>query len=243
MSGIAIGEHAFLSDCRTSALVTREGSVDWLCLPRLDSAPSLGRLLDDDAGHLLLAPSGPGWDAERRYLPQSLVLETTWTGATGQLQVHDALALGEHEHGHDLGRSSPGVLLRHARCTAGTVALRLEWAPRPEFGLVHPRLVPVPGGLCTSGGATVVQLSTDVPLRVDGATATAEVLLREASSWRWPWSRSMPGAPRRSRGSRGRCAGGSTAPPGPGAAGPLCTSATTGRSRSRSTPAAWCCRA
>ena len=179
MSAVAIGEHAFLSDCRTSALVTRSGSVDWLCLPRLDSAPVLGRLLDDDAGHLLLAPTDPHAVPGRRYLRQSLVLETIWTGDTGQLQVHDALALGEHERGHELGLSSPGVLLRHARCTSGQMRVRVEWAPRPEFGLVHPRLVAVPGGVLTSGGATVLQLSTDLPFRLSGATATVEVVLDE----------------------------------------------------------------
>ena len=66
MSETAIADHAFLSDCRTSALVTMAGSVDWLCLPRLDSAPVLGRLLDDSAGHLLLAPSDPAVTPQRR---------------------------------------------------------------------------------------------------------------------------------------------------------------------------------
>jgi GH15 family glucan-1,4-alpha-glucosidase len=178
-TGTAIAEHAFLSDCRTSALVTRQGSVDWLCLPRFDSPPVLGRLLDAGAGHLLVRPSDPDAVAVRRYLPATLVLETTWTCADGTLQVVDALALGADERGHELGRSSPGVLLRRARCTAGAVELVVEWAPRPEFGLVHPRLEPVPGGLRSYGGSTVVQLSTGASFDVDGATATARVRLDE----------------------------------------------------------------
>jgi GH15 family glucan-1,4-alpha-glucosidase len=178
-TGTAIAEHAFLSDCRSSALVTRSGSVDWLCLPRFDSPPVLGRLLDAGAGHLLVRPSDPDAVAVRRYLPATLVLETTWTCADGTLQVVDALALGADERGHELGRSSPGVLLRRARCTAGAVELVVEWAPRPEFGLVHPRLEPVPGGLRSYGGSTVVQLSTGASFDVDGATATARVRLDE----------------------------------------------------------------
>ena len=178
-TGTAIAEHAFLSDCRSSALVTRAGSVDWLCLPRFDSPPVLGRLLDAGAGHLLVRPSDPDAVAVRRYLPATLVLETTWTCADGTLQVVDALALGADERGHELGRSSPGVLLRRARCTAGAVELVVEWAPRPEFGLVHPRLEPVPGGLRSYGGSTVVQLSTGASFDVDGATATARVRLDE----------------------------------------------------------------
>ena len=177
-AGTAIAEHAFLSDCRTSALVTRHGSVDWLCLPRFDSAPVLGRLLDPDAGHLLLRPADPDAVPVRRYLPQTLVLETTWTCAGGTLEVLDALALGVEERGHELGRSSPGVLLRSARCTSGTVDVVVEWAPRPEFGLVHPRLDVVAGGVRSYGGATVVQLSASVPLVVDGSTGTATALTR-----------------------------------------------------------------
>src|SRR3954452_522408 len=95
MSDVAIADHAFLSDERTAALVTRHGSVDWLCLPRFDSPSVLGRLLDDEAGHLLLRPTDPDAVAERRYLPRTLVLETTWRCASGRLVVQDALALGE----------------------------------------------------------------------------------------------------------------------------------------------------
>ncbi len=179
MSDIAIAEYAFLSDCRTSALVSRDGSVDWLCLPRFDSPPVLGGLLDDDAGHLVVRPADSAAVAERRYLPHTLVLETTWTSADGTLQVLDALALGKGERKHDVGRGSPGVMLRTARCTAGSVAVRVEWAPRPEFGLVHPHLHPVPGGIRSHGGATVLQLSAAVAFTVDRATATAEVVLRK----------------------------------------------------------------
>jgi len=174
-----VAEHAFLSDCGSAALVTREGSVDWLCLPRFDSPPVLGRLLDDDAGYLLLRPADPAAVAERRYLPHTLVLETTWTCPTGQLVVLDALALAEHERGHHLGRTSPGVLLRRAWCTAGSVEVALEFSPRPEFGLVYPQLICEPGGVRTRGGSTVLLLSTTVPLTVEGATASGTARLNE----------------------------------------------------------------
>lgn len=181
MSNVPIAEHAFLSDARSAALVTREGSIDWLCLPRFDSPSVLGRLLDDEAGHLLLRPADPAAVPTRRYLPQSLVLQTSWACASGELVVHDALALGIRERGHDLGRTSPGVLLRHARCTSGQVEVVLEWAPRPEFGLVHPRLLPVDGGVVSHGGATQLLLSTDVALAVSAATAGGRVTLTEGA--------------------------------------------------------------
>lgn len=172
MSDTRISEHAFLSDGHTSALVTREGSVDWLCLPRFDSPAVFARLLDDDAGYLLLRPTDPHAVAVRRYLPQSLVLETVWTCATGTLVVRDCLALGRHERGHDLGRTSPGVLLRHARCESGAVEIIVEWAPRPEFGLIHPRMTTTSGGVMARGGATTLHLSTDLPMTIAGMPTT-----------------------------------------------------------------------
>lgn len=171
MSGTPIAEHAFLSDGHTSALITREGSVDWLCLPRFDSPAVFARLLDDEAGHFVLRPADPDAFAVRRYLPQSLVLETVWTCDTGTLVVQDCLALGRHDRGHDLGQTSPGVLLRHARCESGQVDIIVQWAPRPEFGLIHPRLAATSGGVLARGGATVLLLSSDLPMTVSGGPA------------------------------------------------------------------------
>ena len=168
-----------LSDCGTSALVTAGGSVDWLCLPRFDSPSVLGRLLDAQAGHFLLAPAAQGFVATWRYRSPGLVLETTWSGPGGELVVLDALALGEGERGHELGRSAPGVLLRLVRCTRGTVQVRVEYAPRPEYGLVHPRLARTGGAIVSRGGATVMVLSTEVDMDLAGATASATVPLAE----------------------------------------------------------------
>ena len=203
MSDIPIGQHAFLSDCGAAALVTSGGSVDWLCLPRFDSPSVLARLLDDEAGHFLVAPSSGGVASRRRYLPSTLVLESTYDMPAGCLVTTDALALGRDERGHELGKSAPGVLLRVARCTRGEVEVQVEFAPRPEFGLVHSRLTAVPGGVIGRGGGTVLVLScgTDIGLALDAATASGTVTLREgeeltfaleqASAWDEtpaPWS-------------------------------------------------------
>ena len=184
MSGIAIGDHALLSDCRSSALVAG-GSVEWLCFPRFDSSPVFARLLDDRAGHFMLRPADLSATARRRYLPQGLVLETTWTCDTGELVVLDAMALGEHERGHQLGRSSPGVLLRSAHCTAGSVQLVWEYAPRPEFGLIYPQLSAVEGGVISDGGATVMLLSTDALWTVQASTVNGTGRLAEGERLAW----------------------------------------------------------
>ena len=179
MSDTALHRHALLSDCRSSALVTSTGSVDWLCLPRFDSDPVLARLLDDDAGHFSIAPVAARYTSTWRYQPDGLVLSTTWAAADGELVVTDAMALGRRERGHDLGRSSPGVLLRRAQCTRGSVEVAVEFAPRPEFGLVYPRLTATREAVVAEGGATVLVLSTDVEMQLADAGASAVVTLRE----------------------------------------------------------------
>jgi GH15 family glucan-1,4-alpha-glucosidase len=180
MSTLPIGDYALLSDCRSAALVSRAGSVDWLCLPRFDSPAVFARLLDDDAGHF--AVGVPGATASRRYLDQTMALETTFRSDGGTAVLHDALAVGRNDRGHELGAGSPGVLLRRLICTDGQVEVAVEYAPRPEYGLVHPLIEPVEGGLAARGGADRLVLSTPAELRVDGATAAGRLTLR-AGDW------------------------------------------------------------
>lgn len=177
MSDVPIRDHAFLSDCRTSALVTKNGSVDWMCSPRFDSPSVLGRLLDSEAGHFAIRPVDASAQARWAYRSATLVLDTVWTSASGTVVVTDALALGAHEHGHDLGRTSPGVLLRRVECIDGVVDVRVEFSPRPEFGLVRPRLRAVSGGILAEGGAHTWTLGSSQELTLDGPDATADLCL------------------------------------------------------------------
>jgi GH15 family glucan-1,4-alpha-glucosidase len=79
-----ISSYGLLADCNTAALVALDGSIDWLCLPRYDSASVFGRILDPDAGHWSIRPAG-SFTSERRYLPASLVAETTFTTDSGSV--------------------------------------------------------------------------------------------------------------------------------------------------------------
>jgi alpha,alpha-trehalase len=176
MDSLPIGEYALLSDCRSAALVSRDGSVDWLCVPRFDGPSVFCRLLDPAGGHFTIRPAGE-FQVSRRYVDQTLVLETTFTTARGTAVLTDALAVGRNERGHHLGAHSPGTLLRSLACTRGEIQAEVSYAPRPEYGLIHPVLVPVPGGLAARGGANRLFLSTSVSFGVDDATATARVRL------------------------------------------------------------------
>ncbi|HEX6675429.1 MAG TPA: glycoside hydrolase family 15 protein [Actinomycetes bacterium] len=180
MSDLPIGDYALLSDCRSAALVSRAGSVDWLCLPRFDGPSVFARLLDDDGGHWSIGV--PGASCSRRYLEQTMALETTFEVPGGAAVLTDAMAVGRNDRGHDLGAGSPGALLRRVTCTAGEVEVALDYAPRPEYGLVHPLLHPVDGGLVGRGGAEVLALSVPFELAVDGARASGRFTLRAGES-------------------------------------------------------------
>src|SRR3954447_20663193 len=134
---VPIADYGMLADCASAALVRRAGSIDWLCLPRFDSAAVFARLLDPAAGHWSIAPAGE-YSVQRRYLPGSLVVETSFTTETGTVTLTDALAFAPGQRGHALGMDAPQELLREVSGVAGTVELVMELAPRPEYGLVEP---------------------------------------------------------------------------------------------------------
>ena len=176
MDGLPIGDYALLSDCRSAALVSRAGSVDWLCFPRFDAPSVFCRLLDPAGGRFAIRPAGD-FRASRAYLDQTMVLETTFRAEAGTAVLTDALAVGRNDRGHHLGAGSPGVLLRRLECTDGELEIDVTYAPRPEYGLIHPILEAVPGGLAARGGAGRLLLSGPVSFLVDGATATARLHL------------------------------------------------------------------
>ncbi|MEU2395750.1 glycoside hydrolase family 15 protein [Streptomyces sp. NPDC007369] len=120
-------EYAVIGDGRTAALVARDGSVDWLGLPDLDSPTVFGAVLDASrGGRFTLAPSVPYW-AERRYLPGTNVLETTFSTAQGAVRVTDALTL------HEAATLTPmRELLRRVDGLSGSVPL--HWSVQPRFG-------------------------------------------------------------------------------------------------------------
>ena len=137
-----IADYAFLSDCETTCLISSAGSLEWLCVPRPDSPSVFGAILDRGAGHFRLGPYGVSVPAARRYLPGSLILETTWQTHTGWLIVRDTLVMGPW---HDIEtrsrthRRTPmdwdaeHILLRTVRCVSGTVELVMNCEPSFDY--------------------------------------------------------------------------------------------------------------
>jgi GH15 family glucan-1,4-alpha-glucosidase len=183
-----IADYGLLADCTTAALVSSAGSLDWLCLPHYDSPAVFARILDPDAGHWSIAPVGEH-TATRRYLPGSLVLETTFTTPTGSVRLTDALACAAGQRGHDLGHGAPHEVLRLVEGVEGEVELRLEVAPRPEYGLVRPLFRMEGDGGRTFGGPNRIAVRVGVPIEVADATMTATFTVRAGeqvgSSLRW----------------------------------------------------------
>ena len=177
MSTTPIADYALLSDRHSAALVSRDGSIDWLCFPRFDSPSIFGRLLGDEAGHWSIRATNAG-QVTRRYLDRTMVLETTYRTPSGVATISDTLAMGAGNRGHQLGRGAPHLLLRRATCLEGEVELSLEYAPRPEYGLVHPLLDAVDDEVTAIGAADVLVLSSPIALALDEKLSTVSGRLR-----------------------------------------------------------------
>ncbi|MBA3263091.1 MAG: glycoside hydrolase family 15 protein [Thermoleophilaceae bacterium] len=173
-----MADYALIGDCHSAALVARDGSIDWWCAPRFDSPSALARLLDPAAGHFAVRPIEP-YEVQREYVEDTMVLRTTFRTASGTLRLTDALALEHGARGHDIGLRSPHAIVRLAEALAGRVEIAVEFAPRPEYGLVVPVLERVEAGVRTRGGASALLLATGVQLDIEDATASAHPMLAE----------------------------------------------------------------
>jgi alpha,alpha-trehalase len=137
-----IADYGFLSDCENSCLVAPDGAVEWLCLPRPDSPSVFGALLDRTAGLFRVSPTSTQVPHQRRYIPGTMVLETTWHTPTGWLVVQDLLVVRPVQteaRRADYVRApgdtaATGTLLRLATCIGGRVEVVVNAVPIFEYG-------------------------------------------------------------------------------------------------------------
>ena len=191
-----IGDYGFLSDCETTALVAPDGGVEWLCLPLMDSPSVFGAILDRGAGSFRISPDGVEVPAARRYIPGTMVLETSWWTPGGWLVVTDALLMGPWHHDHERSathRRAPTdydadhVLLRLLRCVNGQVQVRMSCNPVFDYGRRPALWEYADEGYCEAlagaGGAErSLRLTTDLAVGFEGPLATARTLLKEGQA-------------------------------------------------------------
>jgi GH15 family glucan-1,4-alpha-glucosidase len=134
-----IGDYAIVGDCRSAALVRRDGSIDWLCVPRFDSPSVFAALLDADRGGRFRVRPAAHAEIHRGYVQDTAVLQTRFVTATGTLRVVDAMCVTDAEAGRQRLRPEQ-ELLRTIECTDGEVEVELCCDPRPDYGCIRPHL-------------------------------------------------------------------------------------------------------
>jgi GH15 family glucan-1,4-alpha-glucosidase len=186
-----IADYGFLSDCEVSALVAPSGNVEWMCLPRMDGPSVFAAMLDRGAGRFRFGPSEFMVPSGRRYLPGTMVLETTWGTATGWVVVRDVLLVGPWRYGSarskthrraPLDHSAERVLLRTARCLQGSVDFVLECEPAFDYGRQRGAWRYTGDGYgqaeALAGTEPQFKLTTDLNLGFEGPRAIARRRLR-----------------------------------------------------------------
>jgi GH15 family glucan-1,4-alpha-glucosidase len=166
---LPLEDYALIGDTHTAALVGRNGSIDWLCLPRFDSAACFAALLGDEThGRWLLAPEGPVRASARRYREDALVLETVHETEQGTVRITDFMT----------PRKGQARVVRLVEGVSGTVPMRMELNLRFDYGAAVPWMRPGRRGFSAVAGPDAVELRTDVPLDIVTGEATATFSIR-----------------------------------------------------------------
>ncbi len=157
-----IADYALISDCHCAALVSRSGSIDWCCMPRMDADSCFGRLLDwGKGGYCAIVPVDDRYTVTRRYLPGTMVLETLFQTDCGTVKLTDFFTMDANAREHtryDCVRLVEGV--------AGSVELRAEIRPRFDFGEIVPLMRCLGDGYAAIGGNKGLVIHADIPLQM-----------------------------------------------------------------------------
>jgi GH15 family glucan-1,4-alpha-glucosidase len=170
---LPIADYALIGNMRAAALVGRDGSIDWLCLPRFDSAACFAALLGTPQhGRWRIAPAGEVRRVTRAYREGTLVLETDFETETGRVRVCDCMPVWE-------GRSE---VVRIVTCLEGHVDMRLELVIRFDYGSVVPWVTRSDGGVSAIAGPDALRLRSSVPLRGEDFTTVGEFAIEQDES-------------------------------------------------------------
>jgi GH15 family glucan-1,4-alpha-glucosidase len=170
-----INDYAVIGDCRTAALISRDGSLDWLCLPNFSDPSVFARLLDQGGGHFSIRPNLK-FTTRRRYLPGSAVLETTFETDTGVARLTDLCPIVDSVGSLDPMRE----VLRIIEGVEGYVDIEIEFAPRPDYGRIEPKLRRIAKGVWRCAWKSLLLLLNSRALLVqDGASLRGAVRLTD----------------------------------------------------------------
>ena len=167
-----IGSYGFLSDCETGALLSIDGSIEWLCLPRFDSPSIFAAVLDRAAGALRFAPDELV-PVARRYEPGTNVIETTWATEHGWVVVRDALVVRMgNEHNGRKRLTAEHMLVRAVHCPEGKCEIELTCNARPDYarGELEWDLDREMGSATAAVGDLELRLAADIDLEMDDGT-------------------------------------------------------------------------
>lgn len=165
MAASRIEDYALLGDLHTAALLSRDGSIDWLCLPRFDSPACFAALLhDESAGYWRIAPAGGGPAARREYRGDTLIVDSEWDTPTGTVRVTDFMP----------PRGKAADLIRIVEGVSGRVSMRLDLVIRFDYGHVVPWVRRSDYGLIAVAGPDTVCLTSPVNVRGDHYSTVAE---------------------------------------------------------------------
>ncbi len=185
----AIESYAFISDCHTGALVSRDGAVEWMCSPSFDSPSIFGALLDREAGQYRVGPYGVVHPSTRYYVPGTNVVETTYRTTSGWLVVRDALTIGPRPPDDAVtphrrpptDEDADHILLRTMECVEGHVEIELVCAPVFDYGRIAANWALTDGdrhrARASAADQTVV-LRTDLAMGIEGNRVRARRMLR-----------------------------------------------------------------
>jgi GH15 family glucan-1,4-alpha-glucosidase len=170
-----IADYALIGDCRSAALVSSGGSIDWCCMPRIDQGSCFGRLLDwERGGYCAVGLRDGEVRARRAYVDGTLVLETLLASEEGELRIHDCFAIAA---GEEAGPRSQ--LLRVLEVVRGHVTVDLRIVPRLDYGELPPWIRSHDGAFSATGGDDALLISGDLPLEPDKHELCACVELGE----------------------------------------------------------------
>ncbi len=159
-----------IGDCHTAALVSKQGSIDWLCLPHFDSPACFAALLGTaENGHWSISPAEPVRAIRRRYRDGSLILETEFETESGSATLIDCMIL----------REEMPELLRRVVGTKGQIRMKLELVIRFDYGSVVPWVRRTDSGISAIAGPDMIRLRSDVELHGENMKTVSEFTVAE----------------------------------------------------------------